>query len=139
MVDRRTLTGLAATFVLCGLAIAPAATAQIERGPLTFTAGQAEAGEATYANACRDCHGYRAQGGEAPSIVGEGFARFADRSVAVLYDFISRNMPYDQPGSRTAEEYLDIVAFLALVNGFEPGPVPLPPDTDALAAMDFRQ
>ncbi len=48
-------------------------------------------------------------------------------TVGQVYDFASRNMPANKPGSLKSEEYLDIISFALQANGFEPDGKPLTP------------
>ncbi len=70
---------------------------------------------------------------------GAPFGRRLGQPVAALLEYISGNMPYDNPGGLTAEMYLTLVAFLARSNGFTAGATPLPADAAILGQMGFRQ
>ncbi len=77
----------------------------------------------------QNCTNHRCHGGpqspagfsfpDAPAIVGpNALAPF--ETAADLYAFISKRMPYQQPGMLSSEEYLAITAFLMRENGVLP-------------------
>jgi polar amino acid transport system substrate-binding protein len=96
-----------------------------------YTTEQASYGKELYAQNCAVCHGSNGQGGpvpeqfanfrgkEAPPLVGEGFLP-GMKTVDQVYDFASKNMPADNPGSLTREDYLDIISFDLQANGIKP-------------------
>jgi len=115
---------------------APAPTA------LTFTAEQAERGEAAYARNCQDCHGTTLDNGEfggAP-LNGSYFRRhWGGGSVAALYSKTRTTMPPDRPGQLTDRTYLDLTAFLLSKNGYAAGDKELPADLEAQQKMSLKQ
>ena len=115
---------------------APAPTA------LTFTAEQAERGEAAYARNCQDCHGSTLDNGEfggAP-LNGSYFRRhWGSGSVAALYSKTRTTMPPDRPGQLTDRTYLDLTAFLLSKNGYAAGDKELPADLEAQQKMSLKQ
>jgi mono/diheme cytochrome c family protein len=59
-----------------------------------------------------------------PPVVGPLFAsRY--RTALDVYQFIRQTMPYQAPGSLQDNEYWELTAFLARMNGVDPGQVPL--------------
>ena len=134
-----TLTALAAITAGASLTAGGSAVAQAELAPLTFTAQQASAGRSTFATSCAPCHGANLQGGGGPALVGGAFNRYVTRPVSSLLEFISANMPADNPGTLSAQQYLTLIAFIAQSNGFTAGATALPGDVEALAQMGFRQ
>ena len=46
-------------------------------------------------------------------------------TAAQLYDFISRQMPQNTPGSLSQRQYLDVTAYILSRNGFPAGNTPL--------------
>jgi mono/diheme cytochrome c family protein len=115
---------------------APAPTA------LTFTAEQAERGEAAYARNCQDCHGTTLDNGEfggAP-LNGSYFRRhWGGGSVAALYSKTRTTMPPDRPGQLTDQTYLDLTAFLLSKNGYAAGDNELPADLETQQKMSLKQ
>jgi hypothetical protein len=66
-------------------------------------------------------------------------AHWRSQTAADLYEFISTQMPADAPGTRTASEYLQVMAFLLSKNGYQPGDTPLPSEPAELATMSLAQ
>jgi alcohol dehydrogenase (cytochrome c) len=83
---------------------------------LAYTGAQAEAGQSLFASMCAVCHGATLGGGMGPALVGPLF-RNHWRSAAALFQFVSIQMPLNNPGSLTATQYWDIVSFLLRQNG----------------------
>jgi mono/diheme cytochrome c family protein len=115
---------------------APAPTA------LTFTAEQAERGEATYQRNCQDCHGTTLDNGEfggAP-LNGSYFRRhFGGGSVAALFGKTRTTMPPDRPGQLSDQTYADLTAFLLSRNGYAAGDKELPSDLDTQQKMSLKK
>lgn len=109
---------------------------------LTFTAEQAERGEAAYARNCQDCHGSTLDNGEfggAP-LNGSYFRRhWGGGSVAALYSKTRTTMPPDRPGQLTDQTYLDLTAFLLSKNGYAAGDKELPADLETQQKMSLKQ
>ena len=121
--------GRASLLCLTSLALAPAAG-------FAFTQEQADAGKTAYEANCAACHGFRAEGGEAPSLSGvDVMGNFA--TGAGLYDFFAFAMPPSAPGMLGDETYLNILARLLVLNGAEPDGTPLTADPDALEAVSL--
>ena len=91
-----------------------------------YTTAQASAGNAVYTQYCAQCHGANLQGESGPAISGEPLhLAYGAGTAAQLYDFISRQMPQDKPASLTAQQYLDVTAYILARNGFPSGDVAL--------------
>ena len=99
-----------------------------------YTAAQAERGRGAYAQSCASCHAEDLRGkGTAPSLVDESFAfLWADMSLGDLFERTRMLMPSDRPGSLPPETYADIIAFIAVKNGFPAGSTELGTDVSAL-------
>lgn len=97
------------------------------------TATQAEqvaAGQGVYAASCAKCHGAQGEGGTGPLVIG-GSRRIASYGdTDRLYDYVSRTMPFDVPGSLSADEYWQVIAFLLERNDLLPAEVVLGPDVE---------
>jgi mono/diheme cytochrome c family protein len=128
---RRVLTTAAAA------ALAGAFAAAAEEGAPAFTHAQAEHGGEVYAERCASCHGSDLNNGEfGPSLKGARFARkWGGRSLAELYDYMSKQMPPGQAGVLAGDDYADLMAFLLEAGGAPAGPKALPADPKALATM----
>ena len=91
-----------------------------------YTAAQAAKGETAFRYSCANCHAMAQFSG--PSFLGawEGGTAFE------LFQLISEQMPFDNPGSLPREQYLDVLAYLFKLNGFPAGPRPLPGEPQEL-------
>ncbi len=133
----RALLPLTVVAVGCVVGLADVAMSQSPRDRVGFTVDQATRGRAHYAAQCAACHGPKLEGGAAPPLAGAGFARVwgqPSRSVDDLFYVIRTTMPRPRVGSLTADQYLEIVAYLLEQNGMAAGPTPLAA-TPALASL----
>jgi mono/diheme cytochrome c family protein len=92
-----------------------------------------------YLRSCVGCHKPDLRGDSAeeiPGLVGDGFKDDWDNeTVGSLFERISKRMPADKPGTLTATEYADLLAYLLRANGFPYGGEVLRPDIDALRGV----
>ncbi len=87
-----------------------------------YTSAQASRGTGVYGQFCGQCHGANLQGDSGPSLSGQAFHQaYGAGTAAQLYDFISRQMPQDKPGSLSRQQYLDVTAYILARNGFPAG------------------
>ena len=115
-----TLTSAAALAVWASHAVAQPAA-----GP--YTDAQATAGQAAYAKSCATCHD---GGGEAGALSGPGFANgWKTRTTQDLYALIHDTMPFDNPGSLTADQAASIVGYILKNNGVPAGSTAFTPTT----------
>jgi alcohol dehydrogenase (cytochrome c) len=105
-------------------------TALIATGPAvaqtkssgTYTGAQASRGATVYTQYCVQCHGANLQGESGPALSGQLFRQaYGGGTAAQLYDFISRQMPQNEPGTLTQQQYLDVTAYALSRNGFPAG------------------
>jgi mono/diheme cytochrome c family protein len=90
------------------------------------------AGSEVYAAECAQCHGDRGQGGTGPVVIG-GNRRIASyQTTERLYDYVSRTMPFDSPGSLSEQQYWDAIAYLLDENDLLPADTVLGPDSDPI-------
>lgn len=96
-----------------------------------YTPAQANRGKALYAQECASCHGQHLEGKPSQPLAGEGFmTKWGEgkHTLDDLYYIIKTQMPYANAGSLSAQQYIDIVAFILANNGYQPGPRALPAD-----------
>jgi cytochrome c len=92
--------------------------------------GTAAEGAAAYALRCAHCHGAAGEGGAADRLVG-GVGSLTSAQpllttgsfwpyATTLFDYLRRAMPYDSPGTLSADEVYALTAFLLERNGVMP-------------------
>ena len=127
------------TPIVCAALALLTATASAQRGDTTkpppapagqpqslFTTAQAARGEKVYENVCVECH-------EKLEYTGAEFrSKWNNRSAFELWDLLRSTMPDEKPGTLSAQEYSDVVAYMMRLNGVPPGKVELPKDEVAL-------
>lgn len=115
--------------------LAQAAEELVVEKPVTYSAEQAARGEKSYIKYCVECHGEDLRGGllGGPPLRGSSFdEKFANGvPVGVLFDFTSTAMPPDSPGRYSANNYVDMIAYILKRNGYPDG-APLPSNSDEL-------
>lgn len=85
--------------------------------PTSAQAEQFQRGETTYFLACAICHGDRLEGVSAPELGGEDFrALYRPLPPRALHDLIRDTMSYDRRGTLSAQEVLDVTAYLLREN-----------------------
>lgn len=96
---------------------AAAGTAPVAMGQV----GSVSAGEQVFTQNCAVCHGTAldGNGGKFPPLLGRQTVPDFP-STTVLFDYISRSMPYSNPGSLTADQYYSVIAYLLNKNGIVP-------------------
>jgi len=108
----------AAVLLVLALAAPRAETAP----PGAYTNEQASRGAAVYTQRCAQCHGANLQGEAGTPLMGATFLHaYGGGTAAQLFDFLSRQMPLDAPGSLSQPQYLDVTAFILERNGLPPG------------------
>jgi len=91
-----------------------------------YTSAQASNGATVYTQYCVQCHGGHLQGESAPALSGQTLhSAYGGGTAAQLYDFISRQMPQNAPGTLSQAQYLDVTAYILSRNGFPAGSAPL--------------
>ena len=112
----------------------PSGNGGMESAPATFTE-QVEQGQKLYGAHCASCHGPGGEGtADAPRLVGlkEGalpldppataqVRKTQFKTVLDVGQFVVTNMPPNQGGSLTTEEYFSILAFDLKANGIDLG------------------
>jgi mono/diheme cytochrome c family protein len=105
----------------------------------SYTAAQAERGNAQYSQNCAACHGSGLTGnGEAPALVGGEFiSNWAGLTLGELFERIRTTMPQDNPGKLSRAQYSDILSFILKSNGYPAGQKELDQRTEFLKAIGF--
>jgi cytochrome c len=113
-----------------GLVIASCATTP-SAGNSEFGGQQADTGAKLYVQYCASCHGDAGQGTkDAPPVVGKNALPLDPPATAKVRNtqfhtaqdvaqFVAANMPAKAPGSLTADQYYDILAFDLKANGID--------------------
>jgi alcohol dehydrogenase (cytochrome c) len=92
----------------------------------SFSAAQVNRGATVYTQYCAQCHGATLQGDSGPALTGTTFHQtYGGGTAAQLYDFISRQMPQNAPGTLSQTQYLDVTAYALSQNGQQAGALPL--------------
>jgi mono/diheme cytochrome c family protein len=104
---------------------AAAPTAEAFADP-QFTVEQAVAGAEVYKSTCAKCHASSQWQGSLFA------ANWRDRRLSDFHDLVSTTMPQDNPGSLTAQQYVDVTAYVLQLAGFPSGSVPLRGDSAML-------
>ena len=91
-----------------------------------YTDVQAKRGQQVYAGICASCH-------QPTSHTGTTFTQNWDRhALSELFQYVSTQMPQDNPGSLAENDAADVVTFLLKVYGMPAGTAELTPDTVAM-------
>ena len=105
-----------------------------------YSQEQAERGRAQYDGACASCHGMRGAGSDVgPALTGSYFLEtWSGMALNELFLRIRSTMPANSPGSLSAQQYVDLIAYLLQVNKFPAGQDELKPAEDTLKAITFN-
>ena len=130
MYDRLARHSLPVFVALFTVTLLAALTAQGPAAKVTtkervYSAAQAARGEQTYMSSCVSCH-------PPATYKGAVFLNWQGRSMGDLLDFLQEKMPKNDPGSLSAKEYAQVMAFLLKLNGMPAGRAELPADVGAL-------
>jgi mono/diheme cytochrome c family protein len=85
------------------------------------TSQQVSSGQQIYNAHCSQCHGTDLKGQSGPALAGPQFKssiEFSKMSAKQLFNFISTQMPYDNPGSLKKDQYLQVMAYLLSRNNY---------------------
>ena len=132
----------AAIVLLFGALCSTAVIARQDKGGKTvwdavYSEAQAKRGETAYAQYCAKCHGPDLMGADvAPPLSGVEFmSGWNDLTVGDLFERLRITMPADKPGSVSAQDNADIIAFMLSKNGFPAGTADLPPQAEVLKGI----
>jgi S-disulfanyl-L-cysteine oxidoreductase SoxD len=116
---------------------ATAAQSQTSTWDGVYTDAQAARGSSKYVQ-CAMCHGTVLEGnGEAPPLTGRFIPDWAGTTLADLFDKVQTTMPLYAPGTLSAGDTTDLIAFLLKSNNFPAGSTELAPSTDVLKTISF--
>jgi S-disulfanyl-L-cysteine oxidoreductase SoxD len=104
-----------------------------------YTAAQADKGKAIYADQCASCHGEDLLGsGPFPALVGDDFQKeWRGQTVNDLFERMKSTMPATKPGSLSAQQNADLLAYLFKENGYPAGKTDVPADAPSQKALHF--
>jgi quinoprotein glucose dehydrogenase len=102
----------------------------------SYTEAQALRGQTLYAQQCLQCHGAALEGvDKAPALTGPQFdSVWGGEPLGALFGRIN-TMPPERPGSLTANQGVDLLAYLLAYNGQAPGATPLAIEQVATARL----
>lgn len=105
-----------------------------------YTAAQAQRGATEYSAHCTECHmdTLSGDGAEVPPLSGKPFTNNWDGlDLTELYDRIHDTMPQSNPGTLSAQQVVDLMAYILSGNNIPAGTKELPVDTASLKAIHF--
>jgi mono/diheme cytochrome c family protein len=102
-----------------------------------FTADQAKAGEVIYKEQCAACHGDNLEGsGPMPPLAGKDFlSNWQDKPLAELYEKMQSSMPATAPGTLSAKQAADTLAYMLSAGKYPAGSAALEGTAAALAQI----
>ena len=105
-----------------------------------YTAEQAKRGAAAYQKSCSLCHLEDLSGDQfATPLIGETFTqRWQDSTVGDLFAILKATMPANNPGTLTDEIYVDLVAYLLMMNKYPDGREELRHEARELSKIRFK-
>ena len=94
-----------------------------------FTAAQAQAGAAAYAQQCAGCHraDFRGSATRHRSQAPDFRAKWGPRAINELFTYLVQTMPPTNPGALGEQGTLNVTAYLLQINGASAGQQPLTP------------
>ncbi len=112
-------------------AVAPGQAAAVKTTKArVYSAAQATRGEALYMSMCVSCH-------PPATYTGAVFLTWQGRNLGELLAFLQDKMPKNDPGSLTAKEYADVMAYLLKLNKMPAGRVDLPANAKVLRGINI--
>ena len=103
-----------------------------------YTDAQAQQGVDPYETGCGMCHGANMEGAQGPTLLGDTFTSHY-QTVGDLMQFMVKNMPKNDPGSLSHDDYVNILAFILLKNGWSAGPESLSFETASASKVLLSQ
>src|SRR5271155_1958602 len=126
-------------FFVCALFVRLAPLQSPPASASWYTTGQAANGAKAYQRACASCHGAKLQGAMGPALVGKQFwLTYGGKKVSTLWSAVHTEMPMMAPGSVSARNSTNIMAFLLQQNGVPAGSTPLDDTADLSKVLPAR-
>jgi mono/diheme cytochrome c family protein len=122
---------------LCALSIITLPLQAQASGQKTTNSGvysreQATRGQDVFLGMCKNCHTPEAYTTTVFT------TKWSGKALSELYSYIRDQMPKNEPGSLSPEEYADVLAYLLRLNRMPAGQDDLPPDATALKTIRFE-
>jgi mono/diheme cytochrome c family protein len=93
---------------------------------------QVDRGRALFQTHCSECHGQQGEGSsEAPALIAMPHPLKGHKTAQALFDFVSKEMPGNAPGTLQPQVYWDILAFILDANRLLPADTNLGPENAA--------
>jgi mono/diheme cytochrome c family protein len=130
------LAGSVALLTACALgawaAVAQTPPRTVRDG--VFSAAQVERGKHEFESICMNCH-------EIAEFTGPGafFEEAEGKTVWEVFEYISAEMPEDEPGSLDPQDYAAVLAYVLSVYGLPTGPADLAVDRKPLEAIEIAR
>ena len=96
-----------------------------------YSTGQAGRGQALFQSICTTCHNTERFTGA------EFVSAWSGKPLAELFKAV-QTMPEDNPGSLSAQQYGDVIAYFLSLNKFPAGAEELKGDAEALATIEMQ-
>jgi mono/diheme cytochrome c family protein len=101
-----------------------------------YSETQATRGQEIYKAQCIECHGNMMEGAAGPPLAGNEFlANWSARPLTNLVDKIQKTMPFNQPGSLSRQQSIDLAAYILQGGKFPAGQADLTEGTLAQTAF----
>lgn len=94
-----------------------------------YSREQANRGQEVFLGTCKNCHTTEFHATDAFTTKWNG------KPLSELFQYIRDQMPKNEPGTLTAEEYADVLAYLLRQNRMPAGEADLPADADAVKSI----
>lgn len=106
-----------------------------------YTPSQAAQGKAIYTQQCAMCHGDALQGsGQNPPLVGDNFlSNWSGQTLADLDEAVRTTMPATNPGSLTADQTAQLIAYILQENHLPAGKSALPATAEQLKSIKIEK
>jgi len=131
---RKTVSILTVSGFILSMAYATLAAQATAASAGVYTAEQATKGEAVYKEQCAACHGDNLEGsGPMPPLAGMDFlANWQGKKLGDLFEKTQTTMPATAPGTLTAEQTAELLAYMLQASKYPAGTVALEGKMEAL-------